>query len=139
MNSKLAVLLDHYSASHQNPRNQLIHKVAVPLILFNLLGLLSQIAVFGLNFAWVAIVSAFAYYFQFRNFKVYLTISLQLIPIMLIIHFNPAPPVPFYTGIFIIGWIAQFVGHKIEGRKPSFFEDLQYLLIGPIWILKGLL
>ena len=40
--------------------------------------------------------------------------------------------------IFILAWIAQFVGHKMEGRKPSFFEDLQYLWVGPIFVLSKL-
>ena len=38
--------------------------------------------------------------------------------------------------IFVIAWIGQFIGHKIEGKKPSFFQDLQFLLIGPAWLLS---
>lgn len=37
--------------------------------------------------------------------------------------------------IFVVAWIGQFIGHKIEGKKPSFFEDLQFLLVGPAWLL----
>lgn len=37
--------------------------------------------------------------------------------------------------VFVIAWIGQFVGHQIEGKKPSFFKDLQFLLIGPLWLL----
>ena len=40
--------------------------------------------------------------------------------------------------VFVVAWIAQFVGHKIEGRKPSFLTDLTYLLIGPAWVLAKL-
>ena len=40
--------------------------------------------------------------------------------------------------VFVLAWIAQFVGHKIEGRKPSFLTDLVYLLIGPAWVLTKL-
>ena len=40
--------------------------------------------------------------------------------------------------IFVAAWIAQFVGHKLEGRKPSFFEDLQYLWVGPIFVVSKL-
>lgn len=40
--------------------------------------------------------------------------------------------VGFYIAIFVIAWIGQFYGHKIEGKKPSFFKDLQFLLIGPV-------
>ena len=41
-------------------------------------------------------------------------------------------------GVFVVAWIGQFVGHKIEGRKPSFLTDLTYLLIGPAWVLAKL-
>jgi uncharacterized membrane protein YGL010W len=42
-------------------------------------------------------------------------------------------------GIFIISWIGQFIGHKIEGKKPSFLDDIKFLLIGPIWLLHFIL
>ena len=41
-----------------------------------------------------------------------------------------------YIGVFVVAWIGQFIGHKIEGQKPSFFQDLQFLLIGPAWLLS---
>ena len=41
-----------------------------------------------------------------------------------------------FLGIFIISWIGQFIGHKIEGKKPAFVKDLQFLLIGPLWLLS---
>lgn len=40
-----------------------------------------------------------------------------------------------FLGVFILSWIGQFYGHKIEGKKPSFLKDLQFLLIGPVWLL----
>ncbi len=39
-------------------------------------------------------------------------------------------------GIFVVAWIGQFIGHHIEGKKPSFLKDLQFLLIGPAWLLS---
>ncbi len=46
----------------------------------------------------------------------------------------------FYTSliIFAIAWIGQFYGHKVEGKKPSFIKDLQFLLIGPLWVIQKL-
>jgi len=41
--------------------------------------------------------------------------------------------------LFVLAWIGQFIGHKIEGKKPSFFDDLKFLLIGPIWLLHFIL
>ena len=46
---------------------------------------------------------------------------------------------PISAGIFVVGWIFQFVGHKIEGKKPSFFEDIQYLWVGPLFVVAWLL
>jgi uncharacterized membrane protein YGL010W len=54
------------------------------------------------------------------------------------IHFNSNSWI-VYLSIFVITWIFQFVGHKIEGKKPSFLKDLQFLLIGPIWLLHFVL
>ena len=136
MNSKLTALLDHYSKSHQNGRNQIIHKLAVPLIMLSVLGMLSEAEFKGVHAGWVMILAACIYYLQFKEFKVYLTIFLQVAPMMIFIHFNPYGSFIFYFGLFIVAWVAQFVGHKIEGHKPSFFEDVQYLLIGPLWVLK---
>jgi uncharacterized membrane protein YGL010W len=47
------------------------------------------------------------------------------------------PPVilPVSLTVFVVAWIGQFIGHKIEGKKPSFFEDLRFLLIGPLFVL----
>ena len=41
-------------------------------------------------------------------------------------------------GVFVVAWIGQFIGHKIEGRRPSFLTDLVYLLVGPLWTLSKL-
>lgn len=137
MNAKLESLLGYYSLSHQNAKNQKIHKFAVPLIMWSLLGLLFQLSWNGVNAAWVLVGLAMLYYAQFKEWKVFAIILPQAIPMMLLIYINPFPAIPFYLGVFILAWVAQFIGHKIEGKKPSFFEDLQYLLIGPVWILKG--
>jgi uncharacterized membrane protein YGL010W len=40
--------------------------------------------------------------------------------------------------VFVLAWIGQFIGHKIEGKKPSFIKDIQFLLIGPIWLLSDI-
>jgi uncharacterized membrane protein YGL010W len=39
-----------------------------------------------------------------------------------------------FTGLFVLAWIGQFVGHAIEGKRPSFFKDVQFLMIGPLWL-----
>lgn len=42
------------------------------------------------------------------------------------------------VGVFVVAWVAQFIGHRAEGRRPSFLTDLTYLLIGPAWVLAKL-
>ena len=51
-------------------------------------------------------------------------------------NFNNSELFMGYITVFILAWIGQFIGHKIEGKKPSFFEDIQFLLIGPAWLLS---
>lgn len=61
--------------------------------------------------------------------------------ICLILNFYIGQFVPlwlFSSGVFVIAWIGQFYGHNIEGQKPSFLKDLQFLLIGPAWVLENL-
>ena len=66
-----------------------------------------------------------------------LVISLSFITIIDIISlFDKGLLVTIYLSIFVIAWIGQFLGHKIEGKKPAFFKDLQFLLIGPLWLLS---
>jgi len=66
-----------------------------------------------------------------------LLISMAFLTIIDIISlFNKNQLLLIYISIFIIAWIGQFLGHKIEGKKPAFFKDLQFLLIGPLWLLS---
>ena len=134
MTEKLSQLLRTYSQNHQNKTNKKIHKFAVPLIMFSLLGLLSLLQRGVINAAEVAILGSLIYYAQFKSLKAFMIILVQVIPMMVLIYFNPLPYWYFYLAIFVIGWMAQFLGHKIEGQRPSFFTDVQFLLIGPLWI-----
>ena len=144
--------IDEYGESHQNPTNKLIHWVCVPLIMLSLLALLGKIPFFinGLTlftigsepvlFDWTIIFLSFCIIFYSR---LSLTLSLGMLLIAICMLFIISY-IKYYDpeiwrlslAIFIVGWIGQFIGHKIEGKKPSFFEDLQFLLIGPAWLLS---
>jgi uncharacterized membrane protein YGL010W len=50
--------------------------------------------------------------------------------------YAPWPVWAICLTLFVVAWIGQFIGHKIEGKKPSFFKDVQFLLIGPAWLLS---
>jgi uncharacterized membrane protein YGL010W len=136
-----------YSRDHQNPTNKLIHWICVPIIVFTVFGLLMSIPFpFILN-GWINIASIafiFALIFYFRLslpiFIGMLAVGFLMILGNRLLDFYILPEIglklwQFSLIIFIIAWIFQFIGHKIEGQKPSFIEDMQFLLIGPIWLL----
>jgi uncharacterized membrane protein YGL010W len=136
-----------YSGDHQNPTNQKIHYFAVPTILWTVTALLWCVPVPGTWFVsgfWAALASFGAWMFYNRASR-RLGYGMLLVFVAML-WFNRWLHATIGLGlllkvavaVFVIAWIAQFVGHKIEGRKPSFLTDLVYLLIGPAWVLaKG--
>ena len=127
------VLLARYGESHRNPVNELIHIVCIPAIVFSLLGLLWAIhpAV-----ALVVVAAALVYYVKLsRAFALGMALMAGLMLVLL--HLLPNGTVlPTSIGVFVAAWIGQFIGHHIEGKKPSFFDDLRFLLIGPLFVLS---
>jgi uncharacterized membrane protein YGL010W len=136
--------LAEYSESHTHPVNKTIHWVAVPVILFCVLGLLwiipvppSWQAITGLNFATMAMLASFVYYFRLSAkyaIGMLLVFGLMVGGIRLI-ESSPWPIFRVLIAAFIVAWIFQFIGHQIEGKRPSFLRDIQFLLIGPLWLL----
>ena len=149
------IYFDKYAESHQNPTNKLIHWICVPLIVFSLFGLVWAIPFPHLKFLgqyngfinWASFLLAFSCYYYYR-------LSAVLSYLMLLVLFafsygvikivdiqNAGGPALWLVCliIFVVAWIGQFIGHKIEGKKPSFFDDLRFLLIGPIWLLHFIL
>lgn len=127
-------LLAHYGESHRDPRNERIHFVAIPLIMVSLLGLLSALH------PWVAygfVLASLVYYARLSGVWL-VTMTVVSGFALILIHAMGERVLPISIGIFVAAWIAQFVGHKLEGRKPSFFEDLQYLWVGPMFVLSKL-
>jgi uncharacterized membrane protein YGL010W len=131
---KVDQLLAHYEESHRNPVNERIHFVAIPLIMLSLVGLL-----FALH-PWVAyaFVGASMVYYARLSLLFLLTMAAISAAVLALVHAMGALVLPISAGIFIAAWVAQFIGHRIEGKKPSFFEDLQYLYVGPIFVLSKL-
>ena len=138
--------LEAYGESHQNPQNILIHKICVPLITFSILGMLFLIPL-DVPFAPYLNVASFIcfliliFYASLSRLFFWGMFLQSLLMLSLIIflekYIHPFSLV-FYLGLFFVGWVFQFFGHKIEGKKPSFFEDLLFLLIGPLWTLSFL-
>ena len=143
--------LEEYGESHQNPTNKAIHWVCVPLILISLLGLLSSLWFPGnisftlfdipVPLSWSIVLIAIATIF-YVSLSFSLTIGMLVISIIaLVINYYLSVLIELELWktsliIFVLAWMGQFIGHNIEGKKPSFFKDIQFLLIGPAWLLS---
>lgn len=131
---RVDALLTHYGESHLNPTNEAIHLIAIPLIMLSLLGLL-----FSMHAAVAYVFAAASLIYYARLSWVFLVgMALLTALALLLIHSLGIFLLPLSLAVFIMAWIMQFVGHKIEGKKPSFFEDVQYLWIGPVFVLSKL-
>lgn len=131
---KVDQLLAHYEESHRDPRNERIHFVAIPLIMLSLIGLLYTLH------PWIAyafILASMVYYARLSTPFLATMAGLSVLGLALVYAMGEYR-LTLSVAIFVGAWIAQFVGHKMEGRKPSFFEDLQYLWVGPIFVLSKL-
>ena len=143
-------LLDEYGESHQNPTNTLIHWFCVPLIFFSTVGLMWSIpagplagllpapAGAYLNWATVLLAGTIVWYLRM---SVALALGMVGVSVAMVVATEwvvasvSVPLWQFCTAVFVLAWIGQFIGHKIEGKKPSFLKDLQFLLVGPMWLL----
>ena len=131
---KVDALLQHYGLSHTHPVNEVIHFVAIPAIMLSLNGLL-----FALHPALVLVLIAGSLVYYARLSWPFTLCMLLLSSVMLALVDAMSVAgilVPASVGIFVAAWIFQFIGHHLEGKKPSFFEDLQYLLVGPLFVLS---
>ncbi len=137
--NKMDSYLSEYALSHQNRTNKKIHYICVPLIMWTVLGLLDLVVLpFG-TLAHVLIIFSFFFYYYTKS-SLYDSVFIVYISMTMVLLFRFFGEQRLIVGIviFILAWIGQFVGHKIEGKKPSFFKDLMFLLVGPMWILKNI-
>ncbi|MBU1371144.1 MAG: DUF962 domain-containing protein [Bacteroidetes bacterium] len=149
------ILFLKYAASHQNPTNKIIHWICVPLIVFSIVGLVSAIPFPHIGFLgkynmyinWFSLLLAgtIYYYLKLSPILSYLMLfffGLCYFFVVQLEHLEKSGGPALWQvslAIFVLSWIGQFMGHKIEGKKPSFIDDLKFLLIGPIWLLHFLL
>ena len=125
---------DEYSESHQNPTNKQIHWLCVPAILFSIIGIIAQFSTLL-----TALLLVLTLVFYARLDLVLAVAMAALLVVMAWLIYTLPVGVGFYIAIFVIAWVGQFYGHKVEGKKPSFFKDLQFLLIGPVWCMDAYL
>ena len=143
--------LSEYGESHQNPFNKMVHWICVPSILFSLIGMLwsipsgilQSVAPAGyepfFNWATLALFLALLFYIQLSlvmALGMLVICALMIAGNFYLAQANFAPLWAISIGIFVVAWIGQFYGHNVEGKKPSFLKDVQFLLIGPAWLLS---
>jgi uncharacterized membrane protein YGL010W len=146
---KIDELLAEYGESHRNATNKTIHWICVPLIFFSIVGLIASIPsnpvqrILGegnpyANWAFVVLILVLIYYL---SLSLTLSLGMMLFAVLclfaarLISESGIAPLWMVSIIVFVVAWIGQFYGHKVEGKKPSFFKDVQFLLIGPAWLM----
>ena len=146
---KIDLLFAEYGESHQNSTNKAIHWICVPLIFLSVVGLIASIpsnvvqSILGednpyANWAAMGLILVLIYYVSLSiplSIGMMLFCVLCLMVVNMIVKLNVAPLWAVSGIIFFVAWIGQFYGHKIEGKKPSFFKDVQFLLIGPAWLM----
>jgi uncharacterized membrane protein YGL010W len=140
--------LDEYGSSHRNATNEVLHWICVPVILWCVLGLLwaapfpagIHAAIPLANWATLITLLALVYYALLS-----IPLMLGIFPLLLIMLWSiaalngnaVAPLWLICVALFVLAWIGQFIGHAIEKQRPSFFKDLQFLMIGPMWLLSN--
>ncbi len=139
--------LGDYSTSHTHRTNKLLHWVCVPLIVLSVMGLLWSLPVPDvlarrspwLNWATLVAAAAVVYYVALSP-SLALGAALAFLVLLWITRWLTALPCPLWLTsviIFTAAWIGQFIGHAVEGKRPSFFKDVQFLLIGPLWLVAA--
>lgn len=148
---KIDLLFAEYGESHKNKINKSIHWICVPLIFWTIIGFISLIPsphFFLKYYGFLSIASIIAialvsiYYFglswRIGFAMLFFMLFCEHLVSTVNVHFGKNSWM-IYLSVFTITWILQFIGYKIEGKKPSFLKDLQFLLIGPIWLLSLIL
>ena len=127
-------LIAHYGESHQNPRNEVIHFIAIALIMLSLVGMLFALHPFV---AYAFVATSMVYYARLSGVFLVSMVLWSALTVAMVFAMGPRV-LAISVAIFVGAWILQFIGHRIEGKKPSFFEDIQYLWVGPLFVLSKL-
>jgi len=133
--SVLTRLLESYEKNHQNPINEAIHIIAIPLIMFSILGMTAAFDIF-LEYILVGIV--IFYYLKLSKIAALLMLVWLLIYLGLVVLLKPYI-IEISILLFAFGWILQFLGHFIEGKRPSFFFFFRFFLFFYLFVLVKLI
>ncbi len=140
----MKTLVDHlaqYAAYHRDQRNIFSHFIGIPLIVVAVAVLLSRpgFNVLGLWLSPATLVALAAAVFYLRLDVRFGLLMVALLGVSLSVAADLAVQstavwLSSGVGLFVIGWIIQFVGHYYEGRKPAFVDDVMGLVIGPLFV-----
>jgi uncharacterized membrane protein YGL010W len=145
MARKIEALLAEYGESHQNETNKAVHWVCVPVIVWTVMAGLYAIPQPGFmaDLAWLnwltLVLAASLVYYVFLSPTLALGVGIYAaVSYWLVLGVERAGWVVWQVALvlFILAWAGQFWGHKIEGKKPSFLKEIQFLMIGPAWLLS---
>lgn len=144
LSPRLATLFASYSDDHRNTTNQAIHVLAVPAIAWSVIALLwclPPLMTWFQHGIWAAVAMFIAWCWYNRQSR---ALGLGMLAFFFVSacvcrlieqYAGLSALWPTALGVFAVAWVAQFIGHHIEGRRPSFLTDLVYLLVGPAWVL----
>ncbi|WP_236185422.1 Mpo1 family 2-hydroxy fatty acid dioxygenase [Pseudomonas protegens] len=141
-------LVDHlsqYAAYHRDPRNIASHFIGIPMIVVAVAVLLSRPAwsLAGLSWSPALLLALAASVFYLRlevRLGVLMTVlmALSVWAGQVLAAQSTGLWLSSGLGLFVIGWVIQFVGHYYEGRKPAFVDDLSGLIVGPLFVVAEL-
>ena len=133
---KVDALLEHYGLSHTHPVNELIHFIAIPAIMLSLVGLMFAVH------PGIAVLFFAASMVYYARLSWRFTVCMLLVSSVILAAVDALDAHGVLLPVSVVGvvvaWIFQFIGHRLEGKKPSFFEDVQYLWVGPLFVLSKL-
>lgn len=142
----MKTLTDHlsqYADYHRDPRNIATHFVGVPLIMLAVVMLLSRPAwnvggVLLLSPALLGALASCVFYCRLDT-RLGLVMAVLLAAMLAVGQWLAAQSTALWlgtgVGLFVVGWVIQFVGHYYEGRKPAFVDDLVGLIVGPLFVV----
>jgi len=140
--SKLEQLLSQYASYHLDHKNVLTHFIGIPMIVFSIMCLTARAGVFISGFeitlALILLISSVIYYLRLDKSLGFLMLLIYAVAYPFaykIAQLGMSAWLMISIGIFIVGWIFQFVGHFYEKKKPAFVDDLVGLAIGPLFVL----
>ncbi len=133
--------LGTYAAYHRDPRNIFTHFFGVPMILFAIISLLCRP---GFELGGVTVVPAWllsavvAVWYLRLDVRFGITMALIYAACIaggtVLAAQSTAVWLGGSIGLFVVGWVIQFIGHYYEGKKPAFMDDLRGLLVGPMFV-----